>query len=240
MFSAVSHSLLLAKLARYRLDGWSARWVGNWLTGHTQRVMINGFYSGWQPVTSEVPQASIPGPTLFNIFINDLYDGTESTRTKFADHTKLGGEVDTLGGGAVLQRDLDSLEKWASKNCVKFNKDKCQVLQLGHHNQRPQYRLGSVWLGSSLAERDPGVLVDKLNTSQQCAAAATKANLILGCICGDITSRDGDTSVPLSAHQAAPGLPCPALVPTIQKCRQTGEGPKEGHEDDQRAGEPAI
>ncbi|KAK4826207.1 hypothetical protein QYF61_006151 [Mycteria americana] len=48
-------SLLLNKLARYRLDGWSPRWVGNWLTGCTQRVVIKVFYSGWQPVTSGVP-----------------------------------------------------------------------------------------------------------------------------------------------------------------------------------------
>jgi len=49
-----------------------------------------------------------------------------------------------------------------------LKKDKCKVPHLGQHNQRAQYRLGSVWLG---------VLVGgKLNTSQPCAAAATKAN----------------------------------------------------------------
>jgi len=40
-FGTVSHSLLLDKLARYRLDGQSARWMGNWLIGHTQRVVVN-------------------------------------------------------------------------------------------------------------------------------------------------------------------------------------------------------
>lgn len=39
-----SHSLLLDKLAR--ADGWSASWVGYWLTGCNQRAVINGFYSG--------------------------------------------------------------------------------------------------------------------------------------------------------------------------------------------------
>jgi len=100
-FDTVFHSLLLDKLSGYRLDGWSVRWVGNWLTGCTQRVVISAFYSGWQPVTSGVPQRAILGSMLFGIFINDLNDGIESTLTKFADDTKLGGEVDVSEGRAT-------------------------------------------------------------------------------------------------------------------------------------------
>lgn len=53
-------------------------------------------------------------------------------------------------------------------------------------------------LGSSLTERDLGVLVDnELNTSQQCSAAATKVNWILGSTHKGITSRDRDVIIPL-------------------------------------------
>ncbi|KAK4806223.1 LOW QUALITY PROTEIN: hypothetical protein QYF61_001146 [Mycteria americana] len=93
---------------------------------------------------------------------------------------------------------------------MKFNKDKCKVLQLEWNNQRAQYRLGSVWLGSSLAERDLGVLEDnKLNMSQQCATAATKGNQILGCILRAITSRDRDMIISLYSALATPGVLCP-------------------------------
>jgi len=155
-FHTVLHDKVVSKLETHGFDGWTTRWIRNWLDGYTKRVVFNGSMSKWRPVTSDIPQRSVLGLMLFNIFVGDMNSGTECTLSKFADKTKLCDAVNTLKGRVAIERDLYRLEKWACENLMKFNKAWYKVLHMGLGKLKHIYRLGREGLRAALRRKTWG------------------------------------------------------------------------------------
>jgi len=101
------------------------------LDGFSQGVVVIGCVSRWRLVPSDIPQGSALVPVLFNIFISDIDSGIQCILSKCDGDTKLSGAVDAIRGRDAIRRDMNTLEKWAQKNLMSFNKAVCKVLHLG-------------------------------------------------------------------------------------------------------------
>ena len=152
-FDKVPHRRLLYKLKDIGIEGRLLAWIEDWLSNRRQRVVLNGRCSRWEEVTSGVPQGSVLGPILFIIFINDLDERILNKLLKFADDTKLIGEVNCMEKRNELQQDLDKLIDWSILWQMSFNIEKCKVMHFGHGNKEYKYLMNGKELQTVMEER---------------------------------------------------------------------------------------
>ena len=180
---SVPHHHLLSKLHSLGIRGKLLCWLKAFLTNRRQRVVVNGAVSGWCDVTSGIPQGSVLGPVLFTLYVNDLPEIVTSSVQLFADDMKIYRGIRSTVDHDQLQADLETLATWSKKWLLPFNVTKCSTLHLGSNNPKEVYNINGVSLQQTQVERDLRALIDdQLKFREQAAAAASRANRILGLI----------------------------------------------------------
>ena len=142
-FDSVDHQILLRKLKSYGVTGRLLDWFRDYLSGRTQRVVVESSRSSWAPVISGVPHGSILGPILFAVFINDLPEAVSGARgsseAMYADYTKLYRNINSTTDSESLQQSLSNLNTWSNDNNIRFNGEKCKVLSVTRKKNSVNY-----------------------------------------------------------------------------------------------------
>ena len=132
-YDCLPHDLLVAKLEAYGVGKAALNLISNYLSHRKQRTKIGSSYSDWYEIVRGVPQGSILGPLLFNIFINDLFLFIEKANIcNFADDNTIYSCTKNLETNLKnLEHDMINVSKWFKVNSMKANPNKFQFMILG-------------------------------------------------------------------------------------------------------------
>ena len=182
-FHCLSHDLLIAKLNAYGSNMSALPFVHSYLENRKQKTKINSEYSSWEEIMFGVPQGSILGPLLFNIFLCDLLlimenihiASYEDDNTSYTTGNSIEEVIQKLENAAK------TLFQWFSDNQMKANSDKCHFLC--NSNSEVSLTIETQKIKNSKFEKLLGIKFDsKLNFNSHihdiCQKAGQKLNAI--------------------------------------------------------------
>ena len=132
-YDCLHHDLLLAKLSAYGFDSSAITLIANYLSNRYQRIKIGSTFSSYLEILRGVPQGSILGPILFNLFINDLMFFIQETEVcNFADDTTIYSCSSNYEEATQkLSADTHLVLNWFRINSMVANPSKFQIMFLG-------------------------------------------------------------------------------------------------------------
>ena len=135
-FDLIPHDLLVAKLSAYGFSTEACCLIKSYLSNRLQRVKIDQNTSNWSTLISGVPQGSLTGPVLFNVFLNDLLLTLEPLCTvyNYADDNSLSvSHADPQIVKAALEQAATCALEWFENNQMKANPAKFQAIVMGRN-----------------------------------------------------------------------------------------------------------
>ena len=186
-FDCLPHDLLLLKLREYGLSPAAINLVQSYLSNRSQCVKLGSVTSTYESIFKGVPQGSILGPVLFNIFINDIFTFVKnSTIYNYADDNTLSdaNENPDLVRKHLIE-DSNILIDWFKINRMQANPEKFQAIAIGQRSAKELdgFTLNNVNISCENEVKLLGVTIDfKLNFNSHISNICKKASKQLNCL----------------------------------------------------------
>ena len=148
-------------------------------------MKIQNDRSNWKLISKGVPQGSILGPLLFNIFINDMFLFIEHCNLyNYADGNSIFASAESIDKAmALLKADCANAVSWFTSNGMKANPGKFQSMIVFPHDvtdKKPELLVNDVVLKPESSIKVLGITIDiRLNVSQLVSNLCTKAAPLL-------------------------------------------------------------
>ena len=163
-FDTVNHEILIKKLYNYGVRGLPAKLIENYLNNRTQITIVNNTKSDKEFINCGVPQGSILGPLLFNIYINDIVSASNFRVKLFADDACLmysGSNVRDLENKVNLE--LNNINNWRKFNKLSVNFSKSNYIIFTNKKNKYNYTItmdGNI-LDRTVDTKYLGVILDQ-------------------------------------------------------------------------------
>ena len=184
-FDKVWHTGLIRKMIDYNIDDGLVCLISNYLSDRKFHTKWENELSNIKDINSGVAQGSIIGPTLFNIYINDiphLSQHNNSAMHIFADDTLITGQSHRPENAvSQVQQTMALIEPWLEKWKIRINPQKCQAIifskKWAHIRERcTPIRINGCDISWSTEAKYLGIILDqKLLFKNQIQTSVNKA-----------------------------------------------------------------